>query len=640
MKNLKVSYKLGLGFAAVLLLTLATAAIGIQGLDMLISRSDKAQTASLMLDKANDIRHAQMTFEATSDPKQVEQLDALVAEVIAMINQEKRKFTDPKDLRLLDSMAAETLNYQKSFKALVAAKGLKVATRRNWVASGDTADKLIAALEARWSGAIDNPVVHQDRETASLALQIANLSRQNRQLRFAVRGYLLDESDKSLLLLQQQFQTLRDVIDVLAQELVGSQAQSLQMIKAAAEEYIGLVEKLPPIVDTERKAHAEMGNNFENFYTAAVGIGAAQNAKRAEDAASSKLRMLGATLLALLAGVVLSAWMVRQITQPLSQAVKIAEGIGAGDMTGQPTEKRGDEFGLLLDAMSRTRNNLRDLLAQIGGITTQLAAAAEELSAVTEQTSAGVNNQRMETDQVATAMNEMAATVHEVAQNAGEASEAAQRADRQAVQGNTAVKRALTQIDKLTSEVSLSAEAMGRLNQESANISTVLTVINGIAEQTNLLALNAAIEAARAGEAGRGFAVVADEVRGLAQRTQQSTAQIETLIGSLQKGSQDASSMMQSSSALALETVDLARKVGEELEAITQTVSMIQAMNMQIATAAEEQSSVAEEVNRSVLNVRDVADQSAAAAEETAASTVELARLGNELNLLIGRFKV
>jgi len=623
-----------------MLLTLATALIGIQSTDVLISRSDKAQTAAQMLDKANDIRHAQMTFEATSDPKQVARIDALVADIIATVESEKPKFTDPDDLRRLDALATETVGYQQHFRSLVAARELKTATRRHWQVSGETADTLIAALENRWNGVIDNPVIHQDREAASIALQTANLSRQNRQLHFAAHRFLVEESQQALQTMQQQFQTLRNAIDTLARDLIGPQAQSLQAIKAATEEYIGLAEKLPPIVASENKAQEEMAKLFEHFHTDATDIAASQNAKRADEATTSKLRMLGATFLALLAGVVLSAWMVRQITQPLSQAVNIAEGIGAGDMTGQPTEKRGDEFGLLLDAMSRTRNNLRDMLAQIAGITTQLAAAAEELSAVTEQTSAGVNSQRMETDQVATAMNEMATTVHEVAQNAGEASQAAQRADRQAAQGNSAVKRALAQIDKLNREVSLSAEAMGRLNQESANISTVLTVINGIAEQTNLLALNAAIEAARAGEAGRGFAVVADEVRGLAQRTQQSTAQIETLIDNLQKGSQDASNMMQSSSTLAVETVDLARKVGEELEAITQTVSMIQAMNMQIATAAEEQSSVAEEVNRSVLNVRDVADQSAAAAEETAASTVELARLGNELNLLIGRFKV
>ncbi|MGE6528019.1 methyl-accepting chemotaxis protein [Pseudomonas sp. NPDC077382] len=259
---------------------------------------------------------------------------------------------------------------------------------------------------------------------------------------------------------------------------------------------------------------------------------------------------------------------------------------------------------------------------------------------MTEQTSAGVSSQRQETDQVATAMHEMTATVQEVARNAEEASSAAQRADQQAAKGNTVVQRALSQIDRLSSEVTLSAEAMTQLNQETDGISTVLTVINGIAEQTNLLALNAAIEAARAGEAGRGFAVVADEVRGLAQRTQQSTAQIEALIATLQKGARTASGMMDSSSTLARDTVILAREVGTELQAITETVSVIQAMNQQIATAAEQQSSVTDEINRSVLSVRDVADQSAEAARETAASTARLAQLGGELQTMIGRFKV
>ncbi|WP_371921498.1 methyl-accepting chemotaxis protein [Pseudomonas sp. C27(2019)] len=237
-------------------------------------------------------------------------------------------------------------------------------------------------------------------------------------------------------------------------------------------------------------------------------------------------------------------------------------------------------------------------------------------------------------------MNEMSATVHEVAQNAEEASAAAQKANQQAETGNQALQVVLSDINTLSQDVHTSAEAIQRLNQDSGSIGTVLTVINSIAEQTNLLALNAAIEAARAGEAGRGFAVVADEVRSLAHRTQQSIAQIEELIATLQEGSQNAVNMMDSSRALASLTLEHAQEAGEELAAITRTVAEIQAMNFQIATAAEEQSVVAEEINVNIVNVNNIADQSAAAVEQTSASASELARLSNSLQGLVARFNI
>ncbi|WP_442964958.1 methyl-accepting chemotaxis protein [Pseudomonas sp. JQ170C] len=290
--------------------------------------------------------------------------------------------------------------------------------------------------------------------------------------------------------------------------------------------------------------------------------------------------------------------------------------------------------------MQRMTVSLRELIGGIGDGVTQIASAAEELSAVTEQTSAGVNNQKVETDQVATAMNEMAATVHEVARNAEEASEAAVAADQQAREGDRVVGEAIAQIERLACEVNHSSEAMGQLKAESDKIGSVLDVIKSVAQQTNLLALNAAIEAARAGEAGRGFAVVADEVRSLAQRTQQSTEEIEQLIAGLQNGTQQVATVMDASRSLTDSSVELTRRAGTSLETITRTVSAIQAMNQQIAAAAEQQSAVAEEINRSVMNVRDVSDQTSAASEETAASSVELARLGNHLQMLVGRFQL
>ncbi|WP_458788614.1 methyl-accepting chemotaxis protein [Pseudomonas sp. D4-18] len=234
----------------------------------------------------------------------------------------------------------------------------------------------------------------------------------------------------------------------------------------------------------------------------------------------------------------------------------------------------------------------------------------------------------------------MTATVQEVARNAEEASEAAVAADQQAREGERVVGEAITQIERLASAVGKSSEAMGVLRVESDKIGSVLDVIKSVAEQTNLLALNAAIEAARAGEAGRGFAVVADEVRSLAQRTQKSTEEIEGLIAGLQSGTQHASTIMDSSRELTVSSVELTRRAGGSLESITRTVSAIQSMNQQIAAAAEQQSATAEEINRSVINVRDVSEQTSAASEETAASSVELARLGNHLQVLVSRFTV
>ncbi|WP_372239697.1 methyl-accepting chemotaxis protein [Pseudomonas sp. 8Z] len=234
----------------------------------------------------------------------------------------------------------------------------------------------------------------------------------------------------------------------------------------------------------------------------------------------------------------------------------------------------------------------------------------------------------------------MAATVHEVAHNAEQASHAASDADAEARQGSAVVVEAVGQIESLAGEMVRSTEAMDLLQRESEKIGSVMDVIKAVADQTNLLALNAAIEAARAGEAGRGFAVVADEVRNLARRTQQSTEEIETLIGALQRGTQQVANVLQESRSLTEGSVGLARKAGEALVVINQKVSNIQSMNQQIAAAAEQQGAVAEEIGRSVVSVRDVAEQTAEASEETAASSVELARLGGHLQSLVNRFRV
>jgi len=630
MKNLKVALKLAVGFGAVVVLTIIVAIIGTRSLDTLSSRSDKALASYDLLNEANHVRHLQSVFSATGDRALVAELDQFIEQILEAAKATKRTFTSADDIQNIDTIVSAMLGYQTSFHRVVDARVQRDNNARQWLQAGAEADRLAGELESDLAGTPDAPVMHFDAQQAGLALAAIELAKQNRQLRFAVSIYRGSETDEALQAMTRQFEASREAYRLLEGKFVGEQAEKHRQFQTQVEEYIGLIAKMPPLVEQERQARRDMDASFQKAYASVGQIVEGQIAKSKADAVASDILMFSVTALALVLAGLISWLIVRQITRPLKNALSIAEAIGAGDMTEVAVERRGDEFGALLGSLDKTRQNLRGLLA----------SAAEELSAVTEQTSAGVSSQRQETDQVATAMNEMAATVHEVAQNAQEASSAAQRADSQAAHGSIVLQRALTQIGKLTDEVSLSTDAVNRLNEESVSISTVLTVINGIAEQTNLLALNAAIEAARAGEAGRGFAVVADEVRGLAQRTQESTAQIEQLIAGLQSRARGASDMMNASNTLAQDTVVLAREVETGLNDVVQTISLIQAMNMQIATAAEEQSSVAEEINRSVLNVRDVAEQSAAAVEETAASTAELARLGNELQSRVSFFKV
>jgi methyl-accepting chemotaxis protein len=360
----------------------------------------------------------------------------------------------------------------------------------------------------------------------------------------------------------------------------------------------------------------------------------------AELASSAKTSLYIGIALAFVAAILLGMFISRLISKPIANAVASAKSIAEGDLTQRIVSTGRDEAGQLLTALADMQSSLKSTLQQIASASDQLASAAEELTAVTDNGSRGLLRQNDEIQQAATAVTEMTSAVEEVARNAVSTSEASRATSQQASNGRDQARNAVSAINDATREITTSTTMVKDLAVQVRDIGKVLDVIRGIAEQTNLLALNAAIEAARAGEQGRGFAVVADEVRALAARTQASTGEIEGMINSVQTSADNAVGAMGKSQSLVSETQALAQATGQALEQIADGISQINDRNLVIATASEEQAHVAREVDRNLVNIQDLSTQTAAGAHQTNASTQELSNLAVSFNTLVARFRL
>lgn len=362
----------------------------------------------------------------------------------------------------------------------------------------------------------------------------------------------------------------------------------------------------------------------------------------AASAADTRNFVMIMAIIAIAFAVLIAYGLSQTIVKPLQSTVTTLQNIadGEGDLTRRLDENGQDELSELAKGYNLFISKIHELVQQVVDTTNQMATATEELSAIASETRQGVAMQRDQTTQVATAMTEMTSSIQEIASNTHNATANARSTVEATLEGNRTVSRSVTAINSLAAEIEQASKTISNLQTQSSNIEQMLEVIRNIAEQTNLLALNAAIEAARAGEAGRGFAVVADEVRNLAQRTQQSTGEIETMVTGIQLGTQEAVNVMQRSSEKSSAAVTEITGTQTSLSDINRSVEAIYDMNIQVAAAVEQQSAVAEDVNRSIVTINNVAEQSGQSAEHTAQACAELAQLSAGLQVLVSRFRV
>ena len=640
--NLSVGKKLLFGFAMVLLLTLGVAGTGFFAVDSILTRS--SQTTQLA-----DINAAILAARGQERDYALTRSDASAAELrttLDKLNQrldELSAISSTDEQVLLQQIRSDAADYAQQFDNYRTLIGKGVELRASMGEAAQKSREEFEYIELDMYDAVRVLRLEGDHlkgsDPLTLAEAASGLTKHILDLRTFENIFLSNNAPEAVESWNETYGEVTRTGEGLKTWLNDEQKATMDGALAALAAY--------------ERAFAEFRRNrSERIALESAMVAQAQRVLDAADQAltnaneamqsqrsSAYLLLAVITALAVILGLGAATAISRMIVVPLRYTVQLAQRVADGDLTQSAKVTRRDELGQLQQTMYAMTESLRTLIGRIGGSVGQIASAAEQLSAVTAQTSVGVQKQREETDQVATAMHEMAATVQEVAQNAEQASLAARQADQQARQGDLVVKEAIGQIDSLSGEVEHSAHAIEELNTESGRIGSVLEVIRAVAEQTNLLALNAAIEAARAGEQGRGFAVVADEVRALARRTHDSTEEIEGLIGNLQRVAQKAVEQMQTSRELTQRTVELASEAGIALGRITDSVSTIEQMNQQIAAASEEQSAVAENISESVTRVRDIGEQSASGSEQTAGASAELARLGVELQGLVARFR-
>lgn len=647
-KNLKLTWKIALGFGLVLLMLILVATVSYSGLKNAsdgfsdyrglardTNLSGRLQANMLM------VRMNVKDYLITKSEKDILQYQDYLNKMHRFLDEAKKEIQKPERAKLVTSVTAEIIKYETAFEQVIQL----IASRDDLVANqlDPNGLKMREAMTAIILSAYED----KDVSASYLAAQV-----QEKLLlgRLYVAKFLKSNSQTDFDFALKNMQSeLNQVVVALDNSLQNPSRRALySQFVTAKNIYISAMNNINSLINQR--------NNIIKNTLDRIGPVVAKQTEDIKLSVMSEQDILGPQLqkhndttlnwvfvitsAAFVLGILFSYFISRSITRPINRVVLIADSLAKGDLTVDIEKGSKDEIGQLFNALQHTVSNLKTVVGDISGASIEVSSSAEQLSVVTEQSSLGAQNQKAEIEQVATAMVEMATTVQNVALNAVQAAEATTDADSQTNTGRDIVNNTVNTIGQLSTFIDDTSNKLAVLESDSISIGEILNVINGIAEQTNLLALNAAIEAARAGEQGRGFSVVADEVRSLAQRTQESTLEIKSLIEKLQLGSKAAVESMRLGKIQVKNTVDEVSKAQDALNTITNSVTLISDMSAQIASATEEQSIVTGDVSRNVTNVQQISQEGEVATLQISQASNELASLSDKLQSMITHFKV
>jgi methyl-accepting chemotaxis protein len=577
--NLGMAKKLGVGFVLVLLLTALVAAIGVWSLQTISQRFDGLKQMSSLNSGLLKVRLLEQEYALHGNPKTADALREGVDGLIALATQ--LKAASAANVPVMNDVEQSLGAYRKAFDEFVSLSQAKdlalemaswsvssVANNLDVLQAGLADDGAYALKESEGKdGGQFIEQANQVSQVSRLMLQAMNEARvrldQSRKGDDSAGQGKIEQADQALTQAEQLKTTVKDEgYQTVLNEVVGH----IGGFSEKLAEYTGLLAQEKTVYEQLHQRASQVVERVDQAYVA-------EDQSMQAELKKNSLLIIGSSALALLVGLI-AAWVItRLIVAPLRSVIRVAQQIASGDLSATIEVTRRDEIGQLMQAMQQMGAGLSSIVSGLQAGIEQLASSAQSLSAVTEQTNLEVSSQKEETEQVATAMNQMTATVHDVARNAEEAAQAAQTADGKVESGQQVVRQSMARIEQLADSATSASSSIESLSAEIQNIGTVLSVIKSVAEQTNLLALNAAIEAARAGEQGRGFAVVADEVRALAKRTQQSTEEIERLVSALRSAAQSSVQQIQNSGELVKLAVSDALQTESALGSIAAAVS-------------------------------------------------------------------